>query len=171
MITHTHQLRHTLNSLLTALERAVVENDNAVAHSLLHAMKTYKFVATLDVLPILSTMSLVFQKENVSLTAILPRVNATISSLSLLGTQPGVHLQKIDDVLRDLSTQFGITVIDSDNEYFQKPVREKYVDTLFDNLKDRYSDVGVVNAFVSVLDPLPESEFSNYAANDIDTIL
>ena len=187
---HTRWLSHnqavtsitcTLNSLLATLERAVVENDDAVARGLLHAMKTYKFVATLyllcDVLPILS-MSLVFQKENVSLTAILPSVNATISSLSLLRTQPGVHLQKIDDVLRDLSTQFGITVTDSDNEYFQKHVREKYVDALVDNLKDRFSDVGVVNAFESVLDQkstqvyqsLPESEFNNYGANDIDTI-
>ena len=34
-------------SLLTALERAVVENDVAVACGLLHAMKSYKFVATL----------------------------------------------------------------------------------------------------------------------------
>lgn len=133
----TTSIRRTLNSLLAALERAVVENDDAVARGLLHAMKTYKFVATLyllcDVLPILSTMSLVFQKENVSLTAILPSFNATVSSLSLLRTQPGVHLQKVDDVLRHLSTQFGITVTDSDKEYFQKHVREKYVDALVYN--------------------------------------
>ena len=43
------------------------------------------------------------------LTAILPSVNATISSLTLLETHPGVHLQKIDDILCDLSTQFGVT--------------------------------------------------------------
>ena len=126
-------IRRTLNSLLATLKRAVVENDDAVARGLLHAMKTYRFVATLyllcDVLPILSITSLVFQKENVSLTAILPSVNPTISPLSLLRTQPGVYLD-----LRDLSTQFGITVTDSDNEYFQKHVREKYVDMLVDIL-------------------------------------
>ena len=81
-------IRNTFNSLLATLERAVVENDDAVAQGLLYAMKTYKFVATLyllfDVLPILTTLSLVFQKENVSLTAILPSANATISSLNLL---------------------------------------------------------------------------------------
>ena len=116
-----------------------MENDDAVAHGLLHAMKTYKFVATLyvlcDVLPILTTLSLVFQKENVSLTAILPSVNATIASLNLLRSQPGLHLQKIDEVLVDLTTQFGIIVTESDKKYFQEHVREKYVDALVDNLK------------------------------------
>ena len=47
-----------------------------MARGLLYAMKTYKFVATLyllsDVLPILTTLCLVFQKENVPLTAIYP---------------------------------------------------------------------------------------------------
>ena len=75
----------------------------------------------------------VSQKENVSLTVILPSVKATISFLSLLRTQPGVHLQKIHDVQRDLSTQLGITVTDLD-----KHIREKYVDTLVDNLKDLF---------------------------------
>ena len=176
-------IRRTLNSLLAALERAVVENDDAVARGLLHAMKTYKFVATLyllcDVLPILTTLSLVFQKENVSLTAILPSVNATIASLNLLRSQPGLHLQKIDDVLVGLTTQFGIIVTESDKKYFQEHVREKYVDALVDNRKNRFSDVGVVNAFASILDPqkatqmyqsFPETEFNNYGANDIDAI-
>ena len=53
-------IRCTLNSLTAALKRAVVENDDAVARGLLHAMKTYKFVVTLyllcDVLPILCTI-------------------------------------------------------------------------------------------------------------------
>ena len=85
-------------------------------------MKTYKFVATLyvlcDVLPILTTLSLVFQKEHVPLTAILHSVNATVSSLNLHRSQPGPHLQKADDVLVDLTAQFGITVTDTDRSYF-----------------------------------------------------
>ena len=35
-------IRRTLNSLLAALGRAVVENDDAVASGLLSAVKTYK---------------------------------------------------------------------------------------------------------------------------------
>ena len=49
-----------MSEFLTALERAVTEDDDAVARGLLYAMKTYKFVATLyllsDVLPILTSI-------------------------------------------------------------------------------------------------------------------
>jgi hypothetical protein len=79
-------IKRCLSSLPAALDRAAAEDD-AVARGLLYAMKTYKFVATMyllsDVLPIVTTLSLVFQKENVPLTAILPHVNATIASLNL----------------------------------------------------------------------------------------
>ena len=96
-------IRRCLSSLLTALERAAAENDDATARGLYNAMKTYKFVATLyllsDVLPILTTLSLVFQKENVLLTAILPNVNATIASLNLLKTQSGLYLKNLDGIL------------------------------------------------------------------------
>ena len=121
--------------MLVALKNAVAEDDNAVAHGLLHAMKTYKFVATLyflsDMLPILTTLSLVFQKENVSLTAILPDVNATIASLNLLK----VNLVSTYEVLVDLSSQFGITV-NLTKKSFQENVREKYTDALVSNLTD-----------------------------------
>ena len=108
-------IRRTLHSLFATLERAVAEKEDAVARGLLHAMKTYKFVATIyllsDVLPLLTTLSLVFQKESVNLTTIQPQVNATITALIMLRNQPGVHLQKLDDVLVDLSAQFGIPLL------------------------------------------------------------
>ena len=60
-------IRRTLPSLLTTLEREVDERDDAVARGLVRAIKLYKFVAMLyllsDVLPHLSTLSLVFQRE------------------------------------------------------------------------------------------------------------
>ena len=105
--------RRTLNSLLAILERAVVESDDAVARGLLYALKTYKFVATLYLVMCclsFTTLSLVFQKKNVPLAAILPSMNATVSSLNLLRSQPGPHLQKINDVLVDLTAQCGTTL-------------------------------------------------------------
>ena len=54
----------TLQSLLATLEREVIENDNAVARGLLHAMKSYNFIASVyllsDVLPKLIALSLIF---------------------------------------------------------------------------------------------------------------
>ena len=107
-------IRRCLSSLLTALERAAGENDDA---TLYNAMKKYKFVATLyllsDVLPILTTLSLVFQKKDVPLTAILPNVKATIASLNLLKTQSGLYLKKLDGILTDIASQFGLAFDDS----------------------------------------------------------
>ena len=149
-------IRQCLSSLLTTLEQATAEDD-AVARGLLYAMKTYKFVATLyllsDVLPILTTLSLVFQKENVPLTAILPNVNATIASSNLLKTQPGLYLQKLDDITTELASQFGLAFEDSNKKSFQENVREKYIDALVGNLNNRFSDIGIVNALASLLDP------------------
>ena len=75
-------IRKTLKSLLTTLEREVAENDNAVAQGLLHAMKSYNFIASVhlfsDVLPKLTALSLVFQREDVDLTIVQPQVSATI---------------------------------------------------------------------------------------------
>ena len=176
-------IRRTLVSLLTTLERAVVENYDAVARGLLHAMKSYKFVATLyllsDVLPILTTLSLVFQKESVCLTAILPSVNATTASLNLLKSQPGLHLQNLD-VLDDLNSRFGILCFnESERKSFQENVREKYIDALVCNINSRFSDVGVVHALASLLDPQnatqvyqasSDSDFNNNGVADIDSI-
>ena len=149
-------IRRCLSSLLTALERAAAEDDDATARGVYNAMKTYKFVARLyllsDVLPILTTLSLVFQKENVPLTAILPNVNAAIASLNLLKTQPGLYLKKLDGILTDLASHFGLAFDDSIKKSFQENVREKYIDALVGNLNNRFSDIGVVNALDSLLD-------------------
>ena len=66
-------------------------------------MKMYYFVASLylsDVLPCLSTLSLLFQKDMVNLTSIKPQVTATIAAVRLLGNQLGTNLLKLDDVLQ-----------------------------------------------------------------------
>lgn len=90
-------IRHTLPSLLTCLEREAAgeEDGDAVAHGLLSGLGTYNFIATVylmsDVLPLLTTLSLVFQTENVDLSIVQPQVAATISSLKLLRKSQGLQ--------------------------------------------------------------------------------
>ena len=70
-------IRGTLPSLLTTLERKAAERDDTVARGIVRAIKLYKFVAMLyllsDVLPHLSTLSLVFHRESVDLCIIEPQ--------------------------------------------------------------------------------------------------
>ena len=67
-----------------------------MAHGLVQAINCYKFVATIyllsDVLPLLSNLSLVFQKENVNLIVVKLVVSGTIESLKALSDKPGVYL-------------------------------------------------------------------------------
>jgi len=62
----------TLPSILVSLDREASENGEPTAHGLYKFMKSYKFVATAyllsDVLPHLSRLSRIFQKENVDLS-------------------------------------------------------------------------------------------------------
>ena len=81
-------------ALITALEREVVENDNVIARGLVIAMKSYNFVATVyflsDILPHLSVLNLIFQKDDVDLAVVKPQVSATIASLKFLHNNPGI---------------------------------------------------------------------------------
>ena len=108
-------IRHTLPSLLTTLERKVAKRDDVVARGLVRAIKLYKFVALLDllgdVLPHLSTLSLVFQRESVDLFIVEPQVAATISSLRHLRSHAGPYLQQLDKVVGRLNTDATKSII------------------------------------------------------------
>lgn len=130
--------RCTLPSLLTILKRVVVEKHDAVACGLVHAIKCYKFVATIyllsDVLPLLSTLSLVFQKEDVDLCMVKPLVAATFASLKVLRNKPGGYLKELDETV---GTDFGLRVTEDLKQGFQHDIREKYIDKLVENLENR----------------------------------
>ena len=106
-------IRRTLPSLLTTLEREVGERDDAVARGLVHAVKCYKFVATTyllsDLLPHLSTLSLVFQRESVDLYIIGPQITTTIASLRHLREHSGPYMSQLDEMLHKLGTDFGLS--------------------------------------------------------------
>ena len=94
-------IRCTLPLPLTTLENELAENDNTVAHGLLHAFKSYKFVATIyllnDVLPLLSKLILIIYKEKIDLCVVKPVVNVTLASLKVLiiSDKPGADRKQL----------------------------------------------------------------------------
>ena len=66
-------------------------------------MSRYKFVATAyllsDVLPHLSRLSRIFQKENVDFTLIQPCLQTTIDTINKYKVTAGPNLSKVDQVL------------------------------------------------------------------------
>ena len=99
-------IRWTLPSLLATLEREVADKGDAVARGLLQTLKCYKFVATLyllsDVLPLLSKLSLIFQRENIDLCVVRPAVSSTIAAVKVLRDTPGVYLKQLDETVDKL---------------------------------------------------------------------
>lgn len=172
-------IRKTLHSLLATLEREVAENDNAVARGLLHAMKSYDFIASVyllsDVLPKLTALSLVFQREDVDLTIIQPQVNATVSSLKLLLNHPGPYMQGLDATLTQLSGSFNFTTTENQRVSFKTNIHDKYLQNLISNLEDRFSDSGVLSALATIFNSqkamcCPSDQFSSYGEREIATI-
>ena len=131
---------------------------------MLRAVKSYNFVATLyllsDVLPHLSSLSLVFQRVSLDLCIVEPEVAATIATLKNLRHQAGPYLRQLDDQLTKFATDFGLNVTDFMRHGFQVSIREKYIDKLVDNLTERFSDSELLSALVTLFD-------SNKAASSI----
>ena len=102
-LSHDQAVTAIRHSLLTTLEREVAEREDAVARGLVRAVKCYKFVATLsllsDVLPHLSALSLVFQRENVDLCIMEPQTAAKVASLKHLHNHSGPYLLQLDKAL------------------------------------------------------------------------
>ena len=146
-------------SLLATLEKQAAEKKDAVARGLLSAMTCYNFVATIyllsDVLPGLTALSLVFQTEDVDISLIQPHVSATISALKLLRDQNGSCMQKLSGVVRELSTQwqFSIPVTEQLKTSFQTNICEKYIDSLVDNLEERFRDACLLKSLSTLFDP------------------
>ena len=143
-------IRRTMPALIVALEREVTENDNAIACGLVTTIKSYKLVATVyllsDILPHLSVLNLVFQREVVDLSIIKPQVSATIASLNFIRSNPGLHMQELEEVVSDLTSRFGLIVQENSKENFNKNVQEKYINCLVDNLENRISDSAILGA-------------------------
>jgi hypothetical protein len=120
-------------------------------------IKCYKFVATLyllsDVLPLLSKLSLIFQKDNIDLCVIKPVVSATVASLTVPRDKQGVYLKQLDEAVHKLSSEFGLQVTNTSKQQFQKNIREVYIDKLIGNLEDRFaeSDILSVLFFIPVM--------------------
>ena len=102
----------SLPSVLVSLDREASENSEPTAQGLLKFMKSYKPVATMywlsDVLPHLSRLSKIFQKEDVDLSLIQPSLQATIETITRCKDSPGPNLSKVDVLLSTDLKNFNI---------------------------------------------------------------
>lgn len=133
---------------------------NSQAHGILNQIQTYHFIAlthTLsDVLPVMTKLNLVFQREDVNLANIKPMVQASVAALTQLKDSPGPEEQLFNEGVAD-DVFKNITVTQTDQKFVRafEAVRERYIQHLIDALKDRFpeNDMDILNCFDVLLNP------------------
>jgi len=168
-------LLRTLPSLLASLDREASEHGEPTAEGLLRFVKTYFFIATVHllhkVLPHVSRLSRIFQRENVDLTLLRPCVDATIAAVKLYKND---NLEDVDTTISTDLKDYTIHTSDTHKRDFKKQVQDKYITALVAQLKDRLPDVVELEAF-SIFDPskVPEEsaeDFSTYGDIKLDLL-
>ena len=141
-------LVHNLPAILVSLDREASENGEPTAHGLLNFMKTYKFVTCLyllsDVLPHLSRLSRIFQKEKVDLSLIQPCLKTTIDAIKEYLHCPGPNLSKVDHVLETDLKDFQNTATATQKEAFKTNVQSVYIQGVIDHLHSRFPHVALL---------------------------
>lgn len=102
-----------------------------------------------DVLPILSHLSKLFQKQNLDFSLIRPLVKSTVTQLKTLKTVPGVFFRQVDGVISNALKDFEIRSSSKDD--FKRNVYNKYLENLCKQIEDRFPDAGLLESF-SVFD-------------------
>ncbi|XP_030293896.1 zinc finger protein 862-like isoform X2 [Sparus aurata] len=170
-------LRRNLPAVLAALAEEADTKKDPVARGLYTFCATYRFVAAVylqaDVLPHLSRLSKLFQREDVNFLAIkeyVPSTIATISHIKDSGDKqpPGSHLSHLQDTIRSLNItaeeergrrrgveeQEGKPTGTSSPFWarFQEEVMAPYLDKLKASLESRFTELDLLAAF-NVLNP------------------
>ena len=146
-------------------------------------MKEFNFVATLcmmmDVIPILTFMSLALQKEHVELASVQALVKSTITQITVLKSNNSKFLSEIlpsqDDVSEVKWRENTIKVTAHEVKQFES-MKLKFLDNLLLNLEKRFSvdSTNVVNAFgiLSLRNVRFQNEnLSTYRNEELETLL
>ena len=154
-------------------------NKDATAFGLYKRMLPIKFLGALyilgEVLPVLASVSRLFQTNALNFSVIAPAIKACKASLQQIGERktPTLKLQ------HDLSNGGSKASLEKELKQNDKVMLDnmtlKYTEKLQDNLDKRFSHVLPVLSAMSIFDPsiLPAEtcpEFTNYGSESIQTI-
>ena len=176
----TRWLSHksVISTLLRTLPAVLVylyQQGDPTAIGLYKVMATYSFLASLllldEVLSAVSRLSLAFQRSIIDLTTIPPLLNSTVQSLEKIKQESadsfkakvehliaqtvqegtGLHLSELEAASNSDRAMIIITT-SGEPEKYEDQIRQKFVDKVITNVKERFPQVSLLEAF-SVLDP------------------
>ena len=137
---------------IASLEREGSERHEPAAVGLVKFVKTYYYVACCKllskVLPHINRLSLLFQREDIDLSAIQRHLNATIHAIRQYCESDIEATQLINGEL----SEFGVDVSQAKKDEFKERVQKKYVDNVIKQLELRFPHVDRLASF-SLFDP------------------
>ena len=160
----------TLPSLIASLERDTTERSEPAAEGLAKFVKTYYFITCAHllhhILPHISHMSLIFQKEHVDVSLIQPALDSTIQSIRAYRTAN--IPQEVDAVIEGALQGFKIKDSETERERLRDCIQMKYVDAVIKELEIYFPNSDEYNAF-TIFDPskLPSVSFDTWGLDKL----
>ena len=149
----------TYPAILISLDREASERGEPIAHGLLKFMKCYKFLACAyllsDILPHLSRLSRIFQKQNIDLSLIQPCLRNVIDCIKQYRDTFGPNLSKLDAVISSELESFTITLTERGKKEFKSRIQVPYIEGIVKQLEDKFPNVDCLDAF-TYLPTVPE---------------
>ena len=158
-------------------------NSDDKARGFKKSLQEFNFVATLcmmmDVIPILTFMSLALQKEHVELASVQALVKSTITQITVLKSNNGKFFSEIlpsqDDVSEVKWRENTIKVTAREVKQYES-MKTKFLDNVLLNLEKRFPvhSTNVVNAFgiLSLRNVRFQNEnLSTYGNEELETLL
>lgn len=143
--------------VIQTLQELDSKHNDATAAGLLKKMKNAKFIGALyilaEILPVLSSLSLTFQRSNINFSLIQPQIKATKQRLNKI-VEDEIPMDKLQaDV--DSFTNLGCDITFPPTSYQQmQSLTRKYVAALSNNLDQRFASSSDVISALSIFDPV-----------------
>lgn len=150
------------------------KHSQPTAAGLLKQMLSFRFFAALcvfhDVLPILASLCLTFQRPDLNVCEVLPLVQGTIDTVRTQVDTPGLKYRSLPSLLNDIEAA-GFKVDNRYREGFDETIRKPFLMGLRDQLLMLFPDTAILRAFSVLFDPrsypTQGSELKQYGDEEI----
>lgn len=147
---------HTWSSLVTYFEQEQQVEKGGVAKGIHTQITQFEFVAVtyllMDIIPILTNLSLSFQKENIDISMIQPLVQSALNQLKNLLDNDGKYMQEFKAAINETNMKLELrnhsVAITKNKQTHINNIRKDFVQGVIEQIKRRFphDDTSVISA-------------------------
>ncbi|KAL5021507.1 hypothetical protein ScPMuIL_000662 [Solemya velum] len=147
---------HTWSSLVTYFEQEQQVEKGGVAKGIHTQITQFEFVAVtyllMDIIPILTNLSLSFQKENIDISMIQPLVQSALNQLKNLLDNDGKYMQEFKAAINETNMKLEFrnhsVAITKNKQTHINNIRKDFVQGVIEQIKRRFphDDTSVISA-------------------------